>query len=283
MCRRKVGVAGLALTLLGLCLTAEPAAAQVQFGGDVTWSNRYVWRGITRTSKPVQQPDIFLALQRGRAFLTAGAWTSLELRQAGANDLSDSGVGRRGFGEFNYWIEYAGARGSLDLHVGWTGYIFDNDAASGGRSSDFNTGEVYGSAELIIQPLSPKLAVWYDVDRVKGAYIETSATLQVPILPVGSIYLTGLAGWSAGQGASGTTGGESANFADDGLTHIDLSTWASFFVAEHLSVAAVFHFQFNVDDATRVTSADPRELDQETKAWIGLAVSWAHELGGGGR
>ncbi len=271
--------------LIAVSLAPRGANAQVRVGADVAYSTRYVWRGVTRTSQPVLQPQVYLAIRSGDAFFTAGGWASLEAFRADSTDLSDSGVDRRGLGEFNYWAEYAGRRAGLEFAVGWTGYIFDNDASRGGRSRDFNSGEIYGNLQLAAGPLRPKVALWYDVDRVKGAYIETSSDLRVPLLPLRlgplrTIHLSGLAGWSVGQEVSGSESPAEANFAAGGLTHVGFSIWSSFFIAKGLTVAPVLHFQVNRDDFTRRTSGDPSDADENVKLWFTVSISWSRALSG---
>lgn len=260
------------------------AAAQIRLGADATFSTRYVWRGLTRTSQPVLQPQAHIGLHGASGYWTVGAWTSLEPFRADATDLSDRGSGRRGLGEFNYWAEYARSSGRLEYAVGWTGYIFDNNASRGGRGSDFNSGEVYGRLWFTHLPLIAKTAIWYDVDRVKGAYLETRLDLRIPLLPLRlgplrTLYLTGLAGWSVGQELNDSGRADRANFAEGGLTHVAFSIWSSFYLAPAWSLAPALHLQVNRDELTRRTSADPSDLDKSIKLWVMLQVSWSHSLG----
>jgi hypothetical protein len=69
---------------------------------------------------------------------------------------------------------------------------------------------------------------------------------------------------------------EFANFADDGLTHIDLSGGLSF-SAGVLSFEPALHLVINSDEATKVTS--PTSLDKDVKLWGGVTVSWSKALG----
>jgi hypothetical protein len=131
-------------------------------------------------------------------------------------------------------------------------------------------------------PLHPKVSVWYDVDKVKGAYFEGSLDLRIPLLPLRlgpmrSIHLTGLAGWSAGQEVNDTRPTEAAHFAESGLTHLDFSLWSSFFVAEYWSITPVLHFQINEDPITKRTGDDPAG-NSDTKLWLIIFVSWGHKF-----
>ena len=87
-----------------------------------------------------------------------------------------------------------GARTTLT--VGGIAYIYPNKA---GLTSDANTLEIYGKVAFDV-PFSPKAAVQYDVDKIKGAYFEGSISHTVPASEKVSVVLGALAGLSAGQG-----------------------------------------------------------------------------------
>ena len=91
-------------------------------------------------------------------------------------------------------------------------------------------------------PLNPKLAVWYDVDKIKGAYFEGS--ISHSIQPQGekfSVTLGALAGFNAGQGIpDDPLSDQSFNFADNGFTHLDLSAGVPF-TAGPLSISPALH------------------------------------------
>ena len=115
-------------------------------------------------------------------------------------------------------------------------------------TSDANTVEIYGKVGFDV-PLSPELSIYYDVDKIKGAYIRglTSATRWRPSEKV-SIDLGAAAGFSAGQGIpDDLLSDESFNFADDGFTHLDLSAGVPF-AAGAFSITPVIHVVIAGDD-----------------------------------
>ncbi len=265
-------------------LPVEARAAQVTVGVDAALSTRYVWRGLTRTSDPVIQPGLYAALQRGRSFFTAGAWFSVEPFEGDRSDLSDAGLDRRGLGEFNYWAEYSRSTELADFAVGWTGYRFRTEPGAGGRSSAFNTHEIYG--RLLLRPvpaLQLRTGLWYDVDSVDGAYIESGASLRIPLLPlrtrpVRALHLGILSGWSLGQEVNDAEPLELAQFADPGLVYVELSLWSSFYVAPSWSLAPALHFQVNRDAVTKRTGAGPGAVS-DSKLWLTIYVIWSHSFG----
>lgn len=265
-----------ALFVTGTLACATPGHAQVTVGADLGVFSSYVWRGITYTNKLVLQPDLYLTVPAGNASITAGGWLNIEPgKYDGASDLSEGG-GASSFdvAEFDWWGEVSYPVGKATLTGGVTGYHFPNDA---GFTSIFNTVEIYGKAALDA-PLSPKLGVWYDVDKVKGAYLEGSISHSLPASEKVSITLGALAGLSAGQGAKA---GEFNNFFDDGFTHLDLSA-AVPFTAGALSFSPALHFVITGDENTKVTKIDETTglpNSKGAKLWGGVMISWSKALG----
>jgi hypothetical protein len=266
-----------ALFVTGTLACATPGHAQVTVGADLGAFSSYVWRGIDYTNKFVLQPDAYLTIPLGSASFTAGGWFNIEPgKYNGASDISEGG-GASSFdvAEFDWWGEVGYPVGKVTLTGGATGYRFPNNA---GFTKAFNTVELYGKA-LLAAPLSPKLAVWYDVDKVKGAYFEGSISHSLPASEKVSVTLGALAGFSAGQGAKA---GELNNFVDDGFTHLDLSAGVPF-SAGLLSFSPALHFVITGDENTKFTKKDPASLtgfnSKDVKLWGGVTISWSRALG----
>jgi uncharacterized protein Gcw-chp len=276
---KRANVLGAALVVAGLGVTAVPAAAQVTVGADVGLFSDYVWRGITYTNKFVIQPDAYVTFPTGPATFTAGGWFNIEPgKYDGTDDISEGG-GESSFdvAEFDWWGEFNYPVQKANLTLGATGYVFPNDF---GFTSDFNTVEIYGKVALSV-PLSPKIAAWYDVDKVKGLYAEGSISHTIqPKDQKFSVVLGALAGFNAGQdadqNAAGVPQADFFNFADDGFTHLDLSA-AVPFTAGPLSISPAVHVVVTGDDATKFTS--PSDTDKDVKFWFGGTISWSKALG----
>jgi hypothetical protein len=274
---KRANVLGAALVVAGLVATAAPAAAQT-VGADLGLFSSYVWRGLSLTNKPVAQPDLYLTFPAGNASVTLGGWANIDL---GKYDDSDDDFSESGgesafnFAEFDPWAEVSFPVGEkTTLTAGATAYIYPNDA---GLTSDANTVEIYGKAAFDV-PLSPKVAIWYDVDKIKGAYFEGSVSHTLPASEKVSVVLGALAGFSAGQGvpdAAALAEGESFNFADDGFTHLDLSAGLPL-TAGVFSITPALHFVINGDDAVKLTSPTS---DSDVKLWGGVTVSWSKSYG----
>ena len=274
-----------ALFVTGTLACATPGHAQVTVGADLGAFSSYVWRGITYTNKFVLQPDAYLTFPTGPATFTAGGWFNIEPgKYDGATDISEGG-GASSFdvAEFDWWGEFNYPYQKVNFTLGATGYYFPNDA---GFTSDFNTIELYGKAALSV-PLNPKLAAWYDVDKVKGLYVEGSVSHSIqPKDQKFSVVLGALAGFNSGQDANLDAAGfpqaDFFNFADDGFTHLDLSA-AVPFSAGPLSFNPAIHFVITGDDATKFTKRDPTSLtgfnSKDVKLWGGVTISWSKALG----
>jgi hypothetical protein len=121
--------------------------------------------------------------------------------------------------------------------------------------------------------------VWYDVDKVKGAYFEGSIAHSLPLGEKNSLSLGALAGFNAGQhadfDANGNPRAEFFNFADNGFTHLDLSAGLPL-TAGVFSITPAFHVVVNGDEFTKVTSLNKTH---DVKFWGGATISWSKSYG----
>ena len=268
MPRVRLLIAGALLPALGL---PSPASGQVYFGLDATLSSPYVWRGVTRANGWVVQPEGFVSLQAGGGFLSGGAWASYELGSAGPNDLSDLGTGAAGLAELNYWGQATWSLGLVQAALGGIRYTFRGTAPSAGRTRADNTTELYVELRGTSKYVVPGVALWLDVDRVRGAYVEGSVTVPVLANPLAKPFVALITRATVGY----TVGQEGAYFARAGVTHVDFAA-SSDVTLRPLRVPTVLrlegHVQFSTDDATRPTSARPSEARRSGKLWAALAL-----------
>jgi hypothetical protein len=275
---KRANVLGAALTASALA-TAEPAAAQT-VGADLGLYSSYVWRGLSLTNKPVAQPDVYVTFPAGKASVTVAGWANIDLGKYNdpEDDISESGgLSSFNFAEFDPYAEISYPVGKASLTGGITGYFYPNDQ---GLTSDFNTWEVYGKLSFDETPLSPKLSVWYDIDKIDGLYAEAAVSHSLPVGKNGhTLDLGATAGFNAGQDAdldaNGDPQAEFFNFQDNGFTHLDLS--AGFpLTAGAFSITPVFHFLINGDEFVKVTSPTN---SSDTKIWGGVTISWSKDYG----
>jgi hypothetical protein len=273
---------GVALFTILLLSGASPARAQATFGVDLDLFSSYVWRGLSLTNKPVAEPALWVSFPAGNASLTVGGWANTDLgKYDDASEISQSG-GTSAFNlaEFDPYAEVAFPVGTATLTGGVVGYIYPNDDP--GLTSDFNTWEIYGKAGLDV-PLSPELAIYYDFDKVKGAYIEGNVSHSLAASERVSIDLGATAGFSAGQHADlddlGAPEADFFNFAQNGFTHLDLFAGVPF-TAGVFSITPVIHFVIDGDELTKITSYDETTgfpNSNDAKVWGGVSLSWSNE------
>ena len=177
----------------------------------------------TLTGKPVAEPDLYVTFPAGTASVTLGGWANIDLgKYDNGTDISESGgTSAFNFAEFDPWAEVAFTVGKATLTGGATAYIYPNKCPI--DDATINTVEIYGKL-AVDAPLSPKINVYYDVDKVKGLYAEGSVSHSFPASEKVSVNLTALAGINSGQGINDDPNSdETANFFDSGFTHLDLS------------------------------------------------------------
>lgn len=265
--------------MLVLAALSAPAAAggQVVLTSDAGGFNAYVWRGVTLTNQVVLQPDAYLTIPAGGGSAVVGVWGNIDAGRYDdpANDLSEGG-GTSGFNatEVDVWAEYSHGLGpKLTGTLGSVLYLFPNES---GLTNELNrTVELYGKLQ-VAAPLSPKLAAWYDVDKVKGLYLEGSVAQTLGGIKGFPITLGALAGFSASQGINADEPTEIANFANNTLTHVDLGATGALSVGP-LVVSPTVHFLILNDDFARITKP---AVSKDAKAWAGISLSWSKALTG---
>jgi len=276
---KRANVLGAAFVVASALATAAPAAAQT-VGADLGLYSSYVWRGLSLTNKPVAQPDLYVTFPAGKASLTVAGWANIDLGKYDDpnNDISESGgLSSFNFAEFDPYAEIGYPVGKATLTGGITGYFYPNDA---GLTSDFNTWEIYGKVAFDERYFSPKLSVWYDIDKIDGLYAEAAVSHSFPVGKKGNtLDLGATAGFNSGQDAnldsSGNPQADFFNFQDNGFTHLDLS--AGFpLTAGAFSITPVFHFLINNDEFVKVTSPTN---SSDTKIWGGVTISWSKDYG----
>lgn len=265
--------------VLALAALSAPGTVrgQVVLTGDAGAFNAYVWRGVTLTNQFVLQPDAYLTVPAGGGSLVVGAWGSIEAGRYDdpVNDLSEGG-GTSSFNatEVDIWAEYGHSLGpKLTGTLGSILYLFPNQL---GLTNEVNrTVEIYGKLQAGV-PLSPKLAAWYDVDKVQGLYLEGSVAQPVAAIPGFPVTLGALAGLSVSQGVNPDDATEIANFAENTFTHLDLSATGALSLGP-IVVSPTVHFLVLNDDFTRITKPG---TTKDVKAWAGLTLAWSKPLTG---
>lgn len=274
---QRASVLGTALLIAAGSIPPAPVQAQAEIGVDLGLYSAYMWRGLSLTNKPVAQPAVWASIPAGNASITLGLWSTIDLgKYDDVNDDIAEGGGGSSFNlaEYDPYGEVSFAVGKATLTGGVTAYIYPNDPGPvGGFTEDLNTVEIYGKAAFDA-PLSPFVNVYYDVDKIKGAYFEGGVNHSIQASENVAVELGALAGFNAGQGLDPDD--ESFNFADDGFTHADLSVGVPL-TAGIFSITPVLHLIITGDDAVKFAS--PSNVDAGAKVWGGVSIGWSKALG----
>ncbi len=254
--------------------SAGLAQTDVTVGGDAFLGTDYVWRGIERRNGWVLQPYAYVSLGFGATLVTAGWWTNVERASADVEDPQDVGLGRRWFGENDVWLEVSSRIGSVGAVAGFVRYLFARPE-SFAAARLFDTSELYARLWLNAGSLVPEVSVWYDVDRIDGAYMETGADFRVPTLPsrspIFTLYLSARAAWSLGQELAKRPSSR-AYFVDGGLTHVDLGF--RLMVGDPSSYLTLEgHALLGVDSPLDFPGAEGVSGRGSTVWWFGLTAS----------
>ncbi len=264
------GRATLCLVTLGAMpgsVSAQRAVTPFFVRVDALATSKYVWRGLGRSQYPTLQTHGALALQTGKLRLVAGAFATYEPSRADANHRTLVGVGERGLGEADYWGEISAELGEVELATGLVRYTYHGDAAPRGLSSTANTTEFFARLDARGVRFSPSVAMWVDLEDVRGTYLELRAAAPVlgwPYQPPFFITVDGELGVSLGQGPD-PGGLRRAHFAGDGPTHVQAGLTGLVSALPWLAFSVGGRTQFGIDDSTRV-GADG--VSRRLKAWV---------------
>lgn len=259
----------LAAASLAALLAAAPAAAQATATANVALNSAYFWRGITFTNRSVVQADVSLAIPILGGSLAGGAWANYELgTYAYPRDISMNAADGPDVTEVDLWAEYGYDFGAATVAAGVLAFRFPNE---NGFTEELNTTELYGRLS-VDGLLSPSLTVYQDVDKVIGTYAEGAVSHSVSIFNWTTVTLGALAGASWGHTPNES---ENANFARDGLTHVDLSISVPL-TSGRVSITPTAHVVLGSDPVTRIS--EPGK-ESGVKAWLGARVTWGAALG----
>jgi hypothetical protein len=258
---------------------ASPAAAQISARADLSAGGRYVWHGISRAAGLVAQPSLAVGLRLDRLSIEGGAVLHYELDRTSVGELSETGAGNRHLGEADFWGRASLVLGPTRLHAGVVRYGFHGDAAQGGVGAARNTTEVFASLSATSRYLNPTVEAWWDVERVRGAFLRASFDLPLlgwPFPPYAFVFVQGEMGLNVGQGPNPARPTELANFAGRGTTHVGLGMGTELRAGQLSGLGSAtlgvgVRSQINLDDATRVDGAG-RTRDFIAWAWTGITI-----------
>ena len=131
-------------------------------------------------------------------------------------------------------------------------------------------------------PLLGEATVYWDVDRVGGAFGEIAAILQIPVwvglvVPIGSMFLEGRSGFALGQERSvDDTEPSDFLFEDRGITHLDISLRTTLLPVPAgpftASLTIDAHWVRGLDPETKLIGVRIGGPRDRTRWWWGLGL-----------
>ncbi|MCD4814072.1 hypothetical protein K8S19_10330 [bacterium] len=197
---KKLTVFTVALLITASIITPAVYAADVTL--DIPVVSQYVWRGILANEEPVLQPSLTVAGSNGLSF---NLWGNMDITGFG----EEAGYGNRSgeFTEVDLTLDYSYSFGKVGLSAGIISYIFPGLGST--------THELYASVSGDVIA-SPTLAVYSDVDEVKGSYFMLSLghSFSLTAGPLTGIDLGLSAGYGSGSYNRGYFGIDEAKPVD---------------------------------------------------------------------
>jgi hypothetical protein len=259
--------------LLAIMAAGWPASllGQADIRADAMFATRHAWRGVNRITGWTLQMELDASARLGPGALGLGVVQIQEPFRAERGDLNEAGRGRGGPAERNWWAEYRLPVGELDLSAGFVRFTYHGHSSRGGVSAEDDTGELYAAVEARRTYLSPALSAYWDIDRVRGAYLEASGRLPLlgwPFPPEVFAYLDGALGFAVGEDPDPSRPGDLFYYRGDGPTHVRLGLAVDVKRTPNLALGGGIRGTVGLDDAARL-GADDRLHDVFFTLWIG--------------
>ncbi|MGW8320365.1 MAG: hypothetical protein ACWGSD_02310 [Thermodesulfobacteriota bacterium] len=228
-------------TGIGSAEEEKESLPRPDFGVDLTFVNKYVWRGMLLTDGPVFQPAATL----GYKGATVNVWGNLDLNDV--NDLAGE------FNEIDLTLDYTHTIKEFSVSGGLIYYDFPN--------TDFNsTLELYvaGGIDILLQPT---LTVYFDVDQVEGIYgtLGFSHSFDLPDLDSVS--------WSLDLATSVGLG--SVQYVDYAFTDFYAEASLPITIFDQLTISPYMGVTVVLDTALRA------QTEQSDNFLVGATLSWS--------
>lgn len=243
---------------------AAPAPVVVEESPDTGFSfaatmdiySAYVWRGCVLNDEPVWQPGATVSYATGDyGTLSAGVWASFNMTDRN-NRTHFAGIE-----EIDYTLSYAIDVGPVSLSVGHIWYTFPTISSA---SYAHSTREVYATAALNNDIVTPFVKGYYDYEYAEGFYGNAGLTKSIEITD----QFSAGAEISVGAGDSDYMG---AYFGEDdaALADFNAAIFCSYAVTDNVSVGARIAWMSLIDSDVR----DNEMYWDEDLLWGGINLA----------
>ncbi|MFC1650169.1 hypothetical protein ACFL2X_01225 [Candidatus Latescibacterota bacterium] len=202
------------------------AADGPEFGLDLSYSGKYVWRGAVLSENGVFQPSL------------TGSMGELSVNLWGNMDLTDESGTTRQMNEWDYTVDYSSGIESIEglgYSVGIIGYTFPN---GGDSTTEFYIGAGYETIG------SPSITIYKDVEAIDGTYVLLGAGYSIPVAEITSIDITGSVGFGSENMNIGLYG---SAVSGAGLSDMLIGVSAPFSIMETISLTPSIMFSSILD------------------------------------
>ncbi|MFC1537975.1 hypothetical protein ACFL6H_01000 [Candidatus Latescibacterota bacterium] len=202
------------------------AADGPEFGLDLSYVGKYVWRGVVFAEDGVFQQSL------------TGSMKELSVNLWGNMDLTDENGTTRQMNEWDYTVDYSSGIGyfaGLGYSVGIIGYTFPN---GGDSTTEFYIGASYDTIG------SPSITIYRDVEAINGTYVLLGGGYSFPVAEITSIDISGSIGFGSENMNVGLYGSPASGA---GLSDLLLSVSAPFSVMDIVSLTPSVIFSSILD------------------------------------
>lgn len=249
MKRRMATYAGLMAMMVSIAMAESEIT--------VDYGSSYIWRGQVLNSAAVVQPGMTVTTPIG---VYLNAWGNMDATKK--NDLGGK------FTEVDLTAGYSlPLEGMVSADIGAINYLFPYHNEQGEDALD-ETSEIYASVGLDVI-LAPTLAVYYDIDEIKGAYVNAGIGHSYAATEAVSLDAGLSVGWGSSKYNEGYFGEDSSKFND-----LKVSVGASYAMTEALSLGATVAYSYLLDSTIRDNAEELYGQKDNTYAGLNMAYSF---------
>ncbi len=185
-----------AILTTALFFIATSCSVAQEFGVDLAFMDKYIWRGAVLDEGSVVQPSL------------TGNMGDLSVNLWGNMNLTDKSRSSNQMNEWDYTVDYSKSLDAIGISAGIIGYTFPNSGGPG-------TTELYVGASYETFA-SPAIKFHHDIEMVDGSYVSLSLAHSQPVLQLTSLDIGASVGFgSASMNRALYGAGEStAGFSD---------------------------------------------------------------------
>lgn len=170
-----------------VCLCTACAGIEPRPSLSASWSSNYVGRGVLVHDAAVLQPSLDVGFSGEAGTLTTSVWANI--------DASDRYDARGSTTELDLIVDWSASSAGANWSVGAMQYTFPHSGAT-------PTTELYASLQAAEWPLTPALAVWWDMVEADGVYATLGGGRTFDLSDELALSVSGSVGWmSAGMAA----------------------------------------------------------------------------------